>query len=51
MMQPRRPSESHNGSYGDFCFYFFPFYFKGTVFSLALIALTLEADGIDPEIN
>lgn len=51
MEQPRSPSESLTGSYGDFCFYSFSFYFKATVFSLPLIALTLNADGTDPEIN
>lgn len=64
MKQPRSPSESHTGSYGDFfyvcvCVFslLFSFYFSGTVFFfllspvLPLIALTLEADGIDPEIN
>lgn len=54
MIQPRRPSESYNGSHGDLVFiliYFFPFDFKETVFSVPLIALTLDADGIHPEIN
>lgn len=43
-MQPRQHSQSHDGSCGVFSFYF-----KGTVFSLPLIALTRKADGIDPE--
>lgn len=30
MIQPRRSSEAYDGSYGDFCFYLFSFYFKGS---------------------
>lgn len=54
MIQPRRSSEAYDGSYGDFCFYLFSFLFSeisGAEISVTLIALTLGADGSDPEIN
>lgn len=39
----------NNGSYGDFCFYSFPFHSRTSAFTL--IDRALLSDGIDPDIN